>query len=113
MTNADDYDENSGRSTEPPTIDQAKEDREFREAMPLLGAIMGQMSRDREWTENQLQGMMEHRVLELRRDFVQLYNALLKVAERTDSWTAVQALDRFEWKYNDALKGIEDAKGSF
>lgn len=43
-----------------------KKNQELGEAMPLFATIMGQMSADRAWTENQLQGMMEQRVLELR-----------------------------------------------
>lgn len=86
---------------------------EFEEAMPLFGAIMSQMSADRTWTENQIQGIMERRVRELQEDYIQLYNALRKVYDRTDSGTARDALERFYHINDDCVRELGKGEESY
>lgn len=83
------------------------------DAAKLFVGLLAQQSRDRAWTENQLQGTLEARIKELQKDYVQLFHALEKVAERTDSATAYNALNRFEWKYTDAAKAVGVTKDAY
>ena len=93
--------------------EQAKDDREFREAMPLLGSIIEANARGLQWTNDQLLASKEAQLRQLQKSFVKLYHSMEKVAERTDSATAYDALNRFDYEYRESAKGIADTKNSY
>jgi len=76
---------------------------EFEEAMPLFASILTANARDLQWTNDQLLAIKEEQLRQMQKDYVKLYAALHKVAERTDSATAYDALDRF-WHVNEDAK---------
>ena len=68
---------------------------EFEETMPLFGAILEANHRSLQWTNDQLLANREAQLRDMQQNYAKLYAALSKVAERTDSATAYDALDRF------------------
>jgi hypothetical protein len=79
---------------------------EFEEAMPLFASILEANARGLQWTNDQLLASKEAELLRLQKDYAQLYAALSKVAERTDSATAYDALDRFYHVHNGVKKAL-------
>jgi len=79
---------------------------EFEEAMPLFASILTANARGLQWTNDQLLAIKEQQLQQMRKQFVGLYMALQKVAERTDSATAYDALDRFYYVKEDVEKEI-------
>lgn len=75
----------------------------FEEAMPLFGAILEANHRSLQWTTDQLLASKEAQLRGMQQNYVKLYASLQKVAERTDSATAYDALDRF-WHINEDAK---------
>jgi DNA repair ATPase RecN len=76
---------------------------EFEEAMPLFAKILETNARNLQWTNDQILANKEAQLREMQQNYVKLYAALHKVAERTDSATAYDALDRF-WHVNEDAK---------
>lgn len=76
---------------------------EFEEAMPLLASIIGANVRGLQWTTDQLLANKEQQLRQMQQDYVKLYASMQKVAERTDSRTAYDAVDRF-WHVNEDAK---------
>lgn len=79
----------------------------------LMVSIMGKMNSDAQWTANQLEAIKDAQIKELQQDYVMLYHALEKVAARTDSATAYDALNRFGWKYTEAAKAVGVTKDAY
>ena len=76
---------------------------EFEESMPLFAQIIEANARGLQWTNDQLLASKEAQLREMQQNYVKLYAAMHKVAERTDSQTAYSALDRF-WHINEDAK---------
>lgn len=86
---------------------------EFEESMPLFASILEANHRSLQWTNDQLLANKEAQLRLLRKQFVGLYMSLQKVAERTDSATAYDALDRFHYVHADIEKEIDKDNGSY
>lgn len=79
---------------------------EFEESMPLFASILEANARGLQWTNDQLLASIEAQLRQMQQDYVKLYAAMHKVAERTDSATAYDALDRFYHVNEDAKKEL-------
>lgn len=82
---------------------------EFEEAMPLFASILEANNRSLQWTNDQLLANAQENLRVMQQNYVKLYASMYKVAERTDSATAYNALDRFYHVNEDAKREL--AKG--
>lgn len=74
--------------------------------MPLFASILEANARGLQWTNDQLLAIKERQLRDMQQNYVKLYASLHKVAERTDSATAYDALDRFYHTNEDAKKEL-------
>lgn len=86
---------------------------EFEEAMPLFASILSANARGLQHTTDQLLAYKEAQLREMQQDYVKLYASMHKVAERTDSRTAYDALDRFYHKNEDAKRELAKQHESY
>lgn len=79
------------------------------EAGGLILALMGQMERDSQHTANMIRDIRESQLNTARQDFLNLYEAVLFVAEKSDSMRLHKALADFHWRadfhYEDMHRG--------
>ena len=74
-----------------------------REDMEFAGQIMSNMSQDASSMANALDNQRLREIEAWKKKFSMLYHSMKKVAERTDSRTAFDALERFDFDYGMAV----------
>lgn len=74
-----------------------------REDMEFAGQIVSSMAKDAANTANALDDMRLREIAYWKNLFAMLFRSMEKVAERTDSRTAFDALERFGYNYGTAV----------